>query len=126
MAHEQRRGADARDARVETVTGGVMAETKPHPWTRRAWYHNLAKHSAAQVQIGSRTRDMVARRASDAEKAALWPRLVAIYPDSDRSRACAGCCSPRRSRSRSCSPSWSRARSPPRSTSSGACATPAC
>jgi len=58
-----------------------MAETKPHPWTRRAWYHNLAKHSAAQVQIGTRTRDMVARRASDAEKAALWPRLVAIYPD---------------------------------------------
>jgi hypothetical protein len=38
-------------------------------------------HPEAQVQIGTEVRDMVARRASDAEKAALWPRLVAIYPD---------------------------------------------
>jgi F420H(2)-dependent quinone reductase len=48
-----------------------------------AWYHNLATHPEAQIQIGSRVREMVARRASDAEKAALWPRLVAIYRDYD-------------------------------------------
>jgi F420H(2)-dependent quinone reductase len=35
------------------------------------------------VQIGSRAREMAARRASDAEKAQLWPRLLAIYPDYD-------------------------------------------
>jgi deazaflavin-dependent oxidoreductase (nitroreductase family) len=46
-----------------------------------AWYHNLRKHPEAQVLIGNRTRDMVARHASDAEKTALWPRLIEIYPD---------------------------------------------
>ena len=48
-----------------------------------AWYHNLVAHPAAQVQIGSRVREMTARRATDAEKTALWPRLLAIYPDYD-------------------------------------------
>ena len=48
-----------------------------------AWYHNLVKHPEAEVQIGSRVQPMVARRASDAEKAALWPRLVGIYRDYD-------------------------------------------
>ena len=46
-----------------------------------AWYHNLAEHPDCRVQIGSRVREMSARRASDAEKAQLWPRLLAIYPD---------------------------------------------
>jgi deazaflavin-dependent oxidoreductase (nitroreductase family) len=35
------------------------------------------------VQIGDRVREMTARRATDAEKTALWPRLLAIYPDYD-------------------------------------------
>lgn len=48
-----------------------------------AWYHNLVKHPEAEVQIGSRVQPMIARRASDAEKAALWPRLVGIYRDYD-------------------------------------------
>jgi deazaflavin-dependent oxidoreductase (nitroreductase family) len=48
-----------------------------------AWYHNLVAHPAASVQIGSEVREMTARRATDAEKQALWPRLVAIYRDYD-------------------------------------------
>jgi F420H(2)-dependent quinone reductase len=48
-----------------------------------AWYHNLEKHPECRVQIGARVRRMTARRANDAEKAQLWPRLVAIYPDYD-------------------------------------------
>ena len=48
-----------------------------------AWYHNLAKHPEAQVQIGRSVREMVARRASDAEKTTLWSRLLEIYPDYD-------------------------------------------
>lgn len=47
------------------------------------WYHNLVKHPDCEVQIGASVRPMRARRASDAEKAALWPRLVEIYPDYD-------------------------------------------
>jgi len=67
--------ADRDDVVIVASKGGMSH----HP----AWYHNLARHPEARVQIGSRVRDMVARRASAAEKAALWPRLVAIYPDYD-------------------------------------------
>ena len=48
-----------------------------------AWYHNMVARPEVTVQIGSATRRMRARRASDAEKAALWPRLVAMYRDYD-------------------------------------------
>ena len=47
------------------------------------WYHNLMAHPAARVQIGSEQRDVSARRATDQEKARLWPRLVEIYRDYD-------------------------------------------
>ena len=46
-----------------------------------AWFHNLTRHAECRVQIGSRVREMSARRASGAEKEQLWPRLLAIYPD---------------------------------------------
>jgi deazaflavin-dependent oxidoreductase (nitroreductase family) len=46
-----------------------------------AWYHNLSRHPECRVQVGRRVREMSARRASDAEKTQLWPRLLAIYPD---------------------------------------------
>ena len=48
-----------------------------------AWYHNMMANPDVDVQIGSTTRPMRARRASDAEKGALWPRLVAMYRDYD-------------------------------------------
>ena len=48
-----------------------------------AWYHNMVARPEVLVQIGGATRRMRARRASDAEKAALWPRLVAMYRDYD-------------------------------------------
>lgn len=67
--------ADRDDVVIVASKGGMSH----HP----AWYHNLAAHPEARVQIGSRARDVLARRASDAEKAALWPRLVGIYPDYD-------------------------------------------
>ena len=67
--------ADGESVVIVASKGGMSH----HP----AWYHNLAKHPEAQVQIGSSVREMVARRASDTEKATLWPRLVAIYRDYD-------------------------------------------
>ena len=48
-----------------------------------AWYHNLMANPECEVQIATRTTHMVARRASAEEKAALWPKLVAIYRDYD-------------------------------------------
>ena len=45
------------------------------------WYKNLAADPNVDVQIGADLRRMRAHTASPAEKAALWPRLVAMYPD---------------------------------------------
>lgn len=66
---------DGEDVVLVASKGGMSH----HP----AWYHNLVKHPDAEVQIGSAVRPVRARRASDEEKAALWPRLVAIYRDYD-------------------------------------------
>jgi len=47
------------------------------------WYRNMQANPTVEVEIGTEKRRMTARTASDAEKAALWPRLVAMYPDYD-------------------------------------------
>jgi deazaflavin-dependent oxidoreductase (nitroreductase family) len=47
------------------------------------WYLNLEAHPEAEVEIGSERRKVRARRANDAEKTALWPRLLAMYRDFD-------------------------------------------
>lgn len=51
------------------------------------WFRNLEANPDVEVEIGSRKRAMRARRASDEERAALWPRLVAMYPDYDHYQA---------------------------------------
>ena len=45
------------------------------------WYRNMVADPQVEVQIGGDLQQMRARTASDAEKAELWPRLVAMYPD---------------------------------------------
>ena len=67
--------ADGNDVVLVASKGGMSH----HP----AWYHNMIAHPEVEVQIGAITRPMRARRASDAEKAALWPKLVAMYRDYD-------------------------------------------
>lgn len=44
------------------------------------WYRNLVATPRVRVQIGALDREYVARTASDAERSALWPKLVAMYP----------------------------------------------
>jgi deazaflavin-dependent oxidoreductase (nitroreductase family) len=44
------------------------------------WYFNLVADPVNEVQVGRRCFAVVARTVSEAEKAALWPALVAIYP----------------------------------------------
>jgi deazaflavin-dependent oxidoreductase (nitroreductase family) len=67
---------DDGDAVVIVASLGGMSHSP-------AWYFNLLKHPDCEVEIpgGGGVRKLRARRASDAEKAALWPRLVAMYPD---------------------------------------------
>jgi deazaflavin-dependent oxidoreductase (nitroreductase family) len=47
------------------------------------WYHNMMANPRVEVEIGRTRRAMVVRRASDEEKARLWPELVKMYPDYD-------------------------------------------
>ena len=45
------------------------------------WYRNMVANPAVDVQIGRDITAMRARTADASEKAALWPKLVAMYPD---------------------------------------------
>jgi deazaflavin-dependent oxidoreductase (nitroreductase family) len=67
--------ADGDDVIVVASLGGMSH----HP----IWYRNLEANPDVTVQIGGSTRAMTARRVSDEEKAALWPRLTAMYRDFD-------------------------------------------
>jgi deazaflavin-dependent oxidoreductase (nitroreductase family) len=64
------------DSVVIVASKGGMSH---HP----LWFHNLTANPDVEVEIGSERRPMRARRASDAEKAALWPKLIAMYRDFD-------------------------------------------
>ena len=44
------------------------------------WYRNLVANPEVDVQIASQVQAGRARTANQAEKAALWPKLVAMYP----------------------------------------------
>lgn len=45
------------------------------------WYRNLVANPDVEVQLGTEIRPMRARTASREEKAALWPKAVAVYRD---------------------------------------------
>jgi deazaflavin-dependent oxidoreductase (nitroreductase family) len=44
------------------------------------WYYNLMAHPAVTIQVGTERRRMLARQADSAEKARLWPAIVANFP----------------------------------------------
>jgi deazaflavin-dependent oxidoreductase (nitroreductase family) len=44
------------------------------------WYRNLTANADVEVQIGAVATPMRARTATDDEMAAVWPKLVAMYP----------------------------------------------
>jgi deazaflavin-dependent oxidoreductase (nitroreductase family) len=66
---------DGDDLVIVASQGGAPQ----HP----GWYFNLVADPAAEVQIGRRIFAAAARVVNEQEKAALWPRLVAIYPPYD-------------------------------------------
>lgn len=71
--------ADGDSLVVVASQGGMPM----HP----AWYHNVVAHPRVSVEQGRRVREMDARVADEAERAALWPRLVAMYADYDEYQA---------------------------------------
>ena len=44
-----------------------------------AWLHNLQANPAVEIELDGRTRPMTARVADAAERADLWPRIVADH-----------------------------------------------
>ncbi len=61
------------DSYVVVASKGGMSH---HP----EWFKNLEANPAVDVEVGNQKLRMTARRATDAEKATLWPRLVKMYP----------------------------------------------
>lgn len=47
------------------------------------WFLNVSADPEVVVQVGRERRPMVAHVAGPEERAELWPRLVALYPDYD-------------------------------------------
>jgi len=60
----------------DVVVVGSLAGYDTHP----AWYLNLSANAECQVQLDSRKMKAVARDATDAERAELWPRLTEMFP----------------------------------------------
>lgn len=64
---------DGADVVVVASKGGMSQ----HP----LWYHNMIAHPRVEVETPDAKRTMIARQATSAEKARLWPMACAIYPD---------------------------------------------
>jgi len=61
------------DSYVVVASKGGMSH---HP----EWFKNLEANPGVEVEVGNQKLRMTARRATDAEKATLWPKLVTMYP----------------------------------------------
>lgn len=68
---------------VEDGPDIVLVASKGGMSRHPLWYRNLEASPDVEIQIGAEKRRMRARTASAEEKAALWPRLVAVYRDYD-------------------------------------------
>jgi deazaflavin-dependent oxidoreductase (nitroreductase family) len=58
---------------VVVVASGVGGARQP------VWYLNLEANPEVQIEIGKSRREMTARRATEEECAALWPKLIGMY-----------------------------------------------
>lgn len=59
------------------VTVASKAGVSTHP----QWFRNLESNPECDVEIGREKMRLRARRATQEEKAKLWPQLVTMYPD---------------------------------------------
>lgn len=60
----------------ELVLVASFGGSDSHP----EWYLNLRRRPEVEVQIGRERRRMLARTATPAERARLWPQVVEMYP----------------------------------------------
>jgi len=55
--------------------------------TNPSWYYNVKAHPEVSIMFHAERHRYRARQVDDDEKRALWPHLVAIYPDFDQYQA---------------------------------------
>lgn len=85
-----RKSGERRTVPVQYLADGprlVVVATNDGSQKHPDWYHNLLSRPSAEVEIGRDRRNVRARVASDEERAALWPRLVEMYPNYERDQA---------------------------------------
>jgi deazaflavin-dependent oxidoreductase (nitroreductase family) len=86
LHHVGRRSGKERVTPVLYMADGdrlVIVASKAGTDKNPAWFHNLMGSPETSVEIGRERRRVRARRATDEERAAYWPRLVAGYPSYD-------------------------------------------
>jgi deazaflavin-dependent oxidoreductase (nitroreductase family) len=86
VTHTGARSGKVRTSPLMYITDGeaiaVVASKAGQP-TNPAWFHNLLANPETVVEIGSERRAVRARVADAAEREALWPRFVAVFPAYD-------------------------------------------
>lgn len=66
---------DGEDIVVVASQGGMSEDP--------LWFKNLEANPEAEIEIGKEKRKVRARRATDEEKAAHWPKVTALYSGFD-------------------------------------------
>jgi F420H(2)-dependent quinone reductase len=84
LDHVGRKSGTHRTAPVLYLEDGadlVVVGSRGGSQAMPAWFLNLMANPATTVQVGPERRSVVARQATDEERARLWPRLVEMYSD---------------------------------------------
>jgi len=66
---------------IEDRDNIIIVASKGGLPTEPLWYNNLIANPECEVRIKRRKMKVIARTASPEEREALWPKLVAHYPD---------------------------------------------
>ena len=83
LHHVGRKTGRARVSPVLYMPDGdrlIVVGSKGGSDTHPAWFGNLLAHPQTTAEVGRERRAVVARQATDEERASYWPRLVDIYP----------------------------------------------
>ena len=86
LHHVGRRSGKPRVSPVLYLADGdrlVIVASKGGTDKNPAWFHNLMAAPETEVEVGRERRRVRARRATEEERAAYWPRLVAGYSPYD-------------------------------------------
>jgi deazaflavin-dependent oxidoreductase (nitroreductase family) len=79
-----RRSGEPRTAPLLYLQDGeryVVVASKGGMSHHPLWYRNLEANPEVEIEVGRRRMAATAHTATDEEKAALWPRLLAMYSD---------------------------------------------